>query len=419
MAGRSKVTSLVRVFTIVGLSSPAWAQVDLSLQGAIDQALNNNPRLAVAQGRTEEAIGQRRQASLGPNPRLLVQTEDIRSSSEHLPFSFVNSTEDYVTIGQVFETAGKRGKRTGLAESVVETTRMEGELTRRQIIGNVSASYWLAVRDVRNRDLLQETLRTFEEDVTYSRNRVAEGIMAESDLMRVQLERDRIRVALLAANREVDQAFVNLFRAMGKTDFPTTHLTDSLEGGLPIAIPELTRVLQARPEVQLARQAVVAAEADTRLQKANAKPDPEALLGYKRNVGYDTLYAAVQIDLPVWNRNQGNIGSAAARLHIAQSNLKVTEAGVTADLEAARRAYQDGQQLLDILPETLARARESERLARAAYREGGIDILRLLDAERSRIQVESDYYRALADLRASIVNLNLASGADFMGGTSQ
>ncbi len=410
MTSRSKVASLASAVAIACLSPFAYAQVSLSLQGAVQQALGGNPRLSMAQGRMEEAIDFRTQASLGPNPRLTLQTEDIRPSSNRLPFSFVNSTEDYITIGQVIETAGKRGKRTGFADSAVQTTRMEQDLTRRQIIGTVSAAYWLAAGYVRNRDLLQETLLTFEEDVTYSRNRVNEGVMAESDLMRIQLERDRIRAALLTATREADQGFINLYRAMGKTDFPPTQLADSLEGVPKIALPELTRVLQVRPEMQIAREAVIAAESDIKLQKANAKPDPEAFAGYKRNVGYDTVYAALQIDLPVRNRNQGNIGSAAARLHIAQSSLKAAEASVTADLESARRAYQDQQQLLDMLPETLSRARESERLARAAYREGGIDILRLLDAERSRIQVETDYYRALADLRGSIVNLNLASG---------
>lgn len=408
-----------RTIVFLVLSNGAWAQVNLSLQAAIHQGLDANPRLSVSQGRTEEAIGQKRQASLRPNPRLLLQTEDIRPSSDQLPFSFSNSTEDYMTIGQVIETAGKRGKRTETAASVVQSTRIEQDLTRRQILGSISAAYWLAASYVQARDLLQENLRTYDEDLTYSKNRVSEGVMAESDLIRIELERDRIRAAVMTATREADQGFVNLYRAMGKSEFPPTILTDSLESVSKVALPELARVLQVRPEMQLARQAITEAEANMSLQKANATPDPEALFGYKRNVGYDTAYAALQIDLPIWNRNQGNVGSAAARLRIAQSNLKFTEAGVKADLEAARRAYQDQQQLLDSLPQALARANESERLARAAYREGAIDLLRLLDAERSRIQVQTEYYRALADLRQSIVTLNLAASGGTMSEVTQ
>jgi cobalt-zinc-cadmium efflux system outer membrane protein len=415
-AGRSPQRAVASsLVAVVCFAASAHGQANLSLQQAIDQALNANPRLSVAQARTQEAIGQEQQASLRPNPRLTLQTEDIRPSANSLPFSFVNSTEDYITISQVIETAGKRGKRVDVADSLVKTTHIEQDLTKRQIIGTVSAAYWLVASYVRFRDLLQQTLRTYEEDVTYSRNRVKEGFMAESDLMSIQLERDRIYAGVITATREANQRFVNLYRAMGKTEFPPTNLTDSLENVSKVAIPELTRVLQVRPEMQLARQAVTEAAANIKLQKAIAKPDPQAAVGYKRNVGYDTFYAALQIDLPVRNKNQGNIGSAAARLHMAQSNLKITEASVTADLEAARKAYQDQQQLLDSLPATLARANESERLARAAYREGGIDLLRLLDAERSRIQVQTDYYRALATLHQSIVNLNLASGGGAPG----
>jgi cobalt-zinc-cadmium efflux system outer membrane protein len=141
-----------------------------------------------------------------------------------------------------------------------------------------------------------------------------------------------------------------------------------------------------RPELQIARQTVAEAEANVRLQRANAKPDPEVFVGYKRNGAFDTFYGAVQIDLPVRNRNQGNIASAQARLRIASANLNVVETSVRADVESAVREYRNMRALLNVLPGTLSRATESERLARAAYREGGIDLLRLLDAERSRIK---------------------------------
>jgi cobalt-zinc-cadmium efflux system outer membrane protein len=391
-------------------------QVDLSFQNALDQALGGNPQLAAAEGRMDDARGQQRQAGLKPNPRLTVQSEDIRSSTTGMPFSFVNSTEDYLLLGQVIESGGKRERRVDVASSAVQTAELERELTRRQIAGRVALAYWSAASLAHARDLLQEVLRTYQEDVDYGRNRVNEGIMAEADLMRIQLERDRTETEVLTATRDADQGIVNLYRAMGKQEFPPTHLTDPLEKMGSVALPQLEQVLQTRPELRIARQAVAEAEANIRLQKANARTDPEAFVGYKRNVGYDTLYGAVQIDLPVRNRNQGNIASAQARLRIANANLAIAETQVRADLESAVRAYRSGRALLDILPGTLLRATETERLARAAYREGGIDLLRLLDAERNRIQTQMEYNRALTDLHQSIVGLYLAGGQSPTGG---
>lgn len=397
-------------------SSLPGQQVDLSLEGAITQALANNPQITAAQERVEEARGQQLQAGLKPNPRLTLQSEDIRRSTRDSPFSFVDSTEDYLYVGQVIESGGKRQRRVDVASSVVQTTELEQQLTHRQIAGRVAAAYWTAASLAQTRELLQETLQTYQEDVEYIRNRVTEGVMAEADLIRIQLERDRTKTDVLAADREADLAIVTLYRAMGKRDFPPTRLTDSLEKINPVVVPELAQVLQTRPDLRIARQAVTEAEANIRLQRANSRTDPEAFVGYKRNGAFNTLYGAVQIDLPVRNRNQGNIASASARLHIAGANLNVAETNVKADLEAAVRSYRDQRALLDSLPEVVSRAAEAERLARAAYRESGIDLLRLLDVQRSRIQVQVQYYRALSDLHQSIVNLNLAGGQSFVAG---
>ena len=56
------------------------------------------------------------------------------------------------------------------------------------------------------------------------------------------------------------------------------------------------------------------------------------------------------------------------------------------------------------------RADEVYRIADAAYRETGSDILRLIDAERTRIETEVTYTRALAELQQSAVALETAQG---------
>ncbi len=58
------------------------------------------------------------------------------------------------------------------------------------------------------------------------------------------------------------------------------------------------------------------------------------------------------------------------------------------------------------------KAREVSDIAQAAYLEGGTDLLRLLDAERVRIEAEMTYTRGLAELKQSQVQLRLAMGKD-------
>ncbi len=402
---------LCRLFLPLLLTGISSAQVRLPLEEAVQQALSMNPQLSVAQGRIEQAQGYRMQAGLGPNPRLVLQAEDLRYWEGH-PRGFIATTENYAYVGQTFEVAGKRARRVDVASANVRLTEFDRELLRRQIRARVGIAYWYAAGAARLRDLLQESLHTYEQNVNYSRNRVQQGVMAETDLMRIQLERDRVRLQLMTANKNADQALVELYRAIGKSEFPPTVLTDSLANPSMVNLPEVAHVLEIRPEMKAARESVTVAQSNIRLQHADAKPDPTAYLGYKRNLGLDTIYAAVQIDLPFRNRNQGNIAAAQAQLHSAQASLRMAEASVKADLASAERAYQDERNLLDTLPRTQRIAEETGKLAEAAFREGGTSLLRLLDAERYRIDVETQYSQALVSLQQSIVNLQYASGED-------
>ena len=56
------------------------------------------------------------------------------------------------------------------------------------------------------------------------------------------------------------------------------------------------------------------------------------------------------------------------------------------------------------------RANEVYQIVDAAYRETGSDLLRLLDAERTKIEAALAYARALAELQQSAVALETAQG---------
>jgi outer membrane protein, heavy metal efflux system len=163
--------------------------------------------------------------------------------------------------------------------------------------------------------------------------------------------------------------------------------------------------------MRISRAGIEQAHANLRLQQANAKTDPDAQLGYKRSSGFNTLYAAVQIPLPVRNRNQGQIEAAVAEIRVAESYLAATEALVRSDLESAMKDYESRQKLLtETLQPMRDRANEVYRIADAAYREGGSDILRLLDAERTKIETQLAYARSLTELQQSAVAVATAQG---------
>jgi outer membrane protein TolC len=341
---------------------------------------------------------------------LIVQLENTRLW-ESPRFSYPQDTASYAFVAQTVETGGKRDRRVELAIENIRGSQAEVQLQRQQIVSRVSTAYWAAAGGARVRDLLQEEVVNFDRVVQFHRDRVREGASPEVDLLRIAVERDRLASLARTAAQEAERTRIVLFREMGKLEFPPVVLADALEEVSPVDPLPLEQVLKRRVEMTLGRETVEQARANLRLQQANAKPDPDIHFGYERIAGFDTLYAAAQIPLPIRNRNQGQIEAAAAEIRAAESSVTVTEAAIRSELESAIRDYESRQKLLN---ETLRpmrdRAGEVYQIVDAAYRETGSDMLRLLDAERTKIETEVIYVRALSEFQQAAVALQTAQG---------
>lgn len=400
-----------RVLAIFICALSAGGQEMLTLDAAVRSALESHPLLAEGRQRVESARGQLRQAPLTFNPRLILQAENYRNWGSR-PIQTSRETDDFAYLQQTFETAGKRGKRAELASRGLRAAELELDVLRRNVARDVSLAYWAALGARRMHELLLESVKNFQKIVEYHEIRVREGAMAENDLLRVRLELGRLELAANNAALDAAKARIELFRAMGRTDFPEVRFAEPLQTGTDEAFAwnEL-EALERRPEARLARERVEQARASLVLQQANARPNFDALFGFKRSMGENTLIAGLQWDLPVLNRNQGNIQSAAAGIKAAEANLAATEAIIRAEVQAAVAEYQTRRrQIREFVGRLVEGAGETAKVAQAAYHLGGADLLRLLDAERLRIEIELMNYRAWMEYRQSQEVLAYALG---------
>ena len=393
---------------ICAVSATAHGQQTLSLHDAITAAVNS-PTVQVVDGQVDASRGLLRQASLGPNPRLFLQSEDLRPWAND--FTFAQNTEDYGYVGQTFEVDGKRRKRVAVASANLDRTAAERQLRIQQISGYTAAAYWTAVADERIATLLQQDLAAVDDMVRYHKERVDAGAMRGVDLIRIQIERDRIYLSLQAAQRDAELARIDLSRQIGRPVPHDTALTDDLTPGVEIPRVDLQTALVQRKDILIAQDEVRAAEADIKLQRAVGVPNPDLLAGYKRNSGADTAYASLQMELPFRNRNQGEIARAEAQLRISQARLEQTRNVVRTEIEAADSNYQREVTIVrETLPDLREHAKQNLAILTEAYRIGGVDLLRYIDAERTSIDVEVTALRTLAELQQAALRLQLAYG---------
>jgi cobalt-zinc-cadmium efflux system outer membrane protein len=266
------------------------------------------------------------QAGLIPNP-LLTLTSENTPLGHSPPFKFFKDTDDYAYLTQPIELGGKRRHRVDLAGDDVGRTRLESEISLRQLEARVATAYWASASAASVADLYHREFQALDELVAYNRARVSRGATAESDLIRIQLESNKLLMQADLASREARAGIISLYREIGQTDFPTSVVFTDASGDLgEVHPPSIETLLAQHPQMQLAREVVERADANLALQHANAVVDPNLILGYKRwsgidpqNAGLDTLYFGVQVPLPVFSRNQGRIAAAEADLRGAMA----------------------------------------------------------------------------------------------------
>jgi cobalt-zinc-cadmium efflux system outer membrane protein len=248
----------------------------------------------------------------------------------------------------------------------------------------------------------ESQVKTLDGIVEYNRARVQKGASPGAELIRIQLEADTVRAQASIANQEARRALIALCREMGATNFPESIVfSERFDRVAEVRTPDIETILRNRAEMRIALEALKQATAKLNLQRANAIPDPDLLLGYKRfsgggqYTGLNTLYFGIQVPLPLFDRNQGNIAAAEAEVRAARGALSQEEITVRAEVASGLGDYQSQRQsLIELMPRMNARATETYQIVGGAYRLGGADLLRFLDAERVTLETQVLYDQA-------------------------
>jgi cobalt-zinc-cadmium efflux system outer membrane protein len=395
------------------VSAPCHAQSRLSLQGAVDKALESRASLKAEAERISIAQGAEKQAELIANPAFQFENQNLRPGQ-----TYTRDVDTYAYLTQPLDVLGKRKQRIAVAEEGVSRTQAGYELAKRQIIRSVKLSYWEARGAQEKRDLLKATVENFQKIIDYQSAQLSVGAISEQDLLRVQLEGERLKIAANLAEIEASRARVQLLKEMGQIDFSAVLLTEPLDAsGTAIEPMDIKQVLTQRIEMKVANMAIEEAQGKSRLQDVSARPDLTILYGYKRTQlvdatsGVNTATAGLQITLPITDRNQGNRAAASAEVRRQEQLLTATEADVRADYFGALQEYQlRRSEVVETLQPLRQDANTISEIAQAAYARGGTDLLRLLDAERAQIDAELAYVQGMTEYQQSISNLQAAEG---------
>jgi len=193
----------------------------------------------------------------------------------------------------------------------------------------------------------------------------------------------------------------------------------SRSSALPLG--EVSALLRRRPDVRAAERRLAAETARTGSATADLFPRV-------RVTGFIGLLSGNVSDLfrkggqawavsPTVSWPAFDLGGARARLRAQQAKgqeslaaYQLTALKAIEELNDAVAAYGQRQEETARLAEQVEAARKAAALARVRYREGGIDFLRVLDADRSRLEAEDALTRAQTAANTDVVAIYKSLG---------
>lgn len=360
------------------------AREAISLAGVIALADCYHPKLTASYQSVQAARGRAVQAGLYPNPILSTSSPQLAGKDSQYN---VFASQDIVTAKKLKLDVAAISREIQQAEFGWQQTRF-GIVTdiRQQFYTTLAAQNRVAAWQ----SLVQ--IATRSKDVAEKLLMAGEG--TRSDTLLFGIEVDRAEVGLANSTTVYDVGRRQLAILCGLPDLEITRLEGDFETPLPEYDLQSLRfeVGQMNAAANIARTEVD--RQGVKLQRAIVEPVPNinVMGGYQRQVTgpYENQgLFQVAVEVPLWDKNQGNIFATQAHLAGARADVQRVELELANQAAQALATYRAASQLVTKYEEQiLPKARETLRISQQLYAQGQIDFLRLLQAQKTLLEAE-------------------------------
>ena len=303
----------------------------LTMMEAETLFMKNNLLLLAAKFQIEAKRALIIQARLYANPNIFMEQNTFNDKTDRI-VDFTRNGQTVVQIQQLFLLGGKIDKRIRVAEinTKISEERFSDILRalKLELRSNFLSIYFL--RDaLKFYDKSTESLR---KTVDYSERAYLNRTLLLSEVLRIKallffLEQERTEILVQIKEKESSlRVLLNEDSIYGKNIIPVIDekKLDSINPEIYKSNEVLELAIEYRPDLKAAIQSVKYEEANLALQKANAIPDLSFGPVYTRAGTYIPNYFGftAQLNVPIFDRNQGNIEAAEKAILERRSGLQ-------------------------------------------------------------------------------------------------
>jgi multidrug efflux system outer membrane protein len=407
---------------------------DSKLDSLIGRALASNLDVRIAVARVREARAVFRDTELNQLPRVTTEASYSRSKQQVPGFSTGRVDLEQADIGfdatWEIDLFGRVRHEVESAKADAEAARADLRNAQVTVAAEVARNY-LELRGAQTRRAVAEENARTERDtlrLTEVRYQIGPGDPVDVESARARL--NATEAAIPALRTAEAQAAHRLAVLVGQRPGAlnaelAAPPAAAAQTAAPTAVPigDASSFLRRRPDVQAAERRLAAETARTGVATADLFPRV-SITGFVGFLSGD-LSSLFKSGSQAWSVSPTltwpglDFGGAHARLRAQQARgdeslalYDQTVLRAVEDLQNALVAYRERQVQVVSLTQQVAASRRAADLAHIRYKEGRIDFLRVLDAERTRLSAEDDLAQAQTAANVDVVSIYKALGGD-------
>lgn len=408
---------------------PKWWERfrDPVLNRLVESSLTGSPDIRSAVSKVRESRARRGAtvANLFPTVDAGLSARGERTDNRS---SGVSSSENYgasVDMAWEIDLFGKQRQNVRAASADLAEATENLHAAKVSLAAEVADAYITLRQAEIQMEVVERTLKTRTETTEIARWKEQAGEQAALDTQQAIATLEQARAQLPSLRRTISETHNRLSLLAGMTPGALDSLLarsgkiPAPPGRLAVGIPAET--LRQRPDVRAAERRVDAAVARTKAAEAERYPN----LSLSGSIGVDALKAgrlftpenvaasiAGSLATPIFDagRIRQNITIQSELEQQALLNWETTVLTALSEVENALVGIQRTAERLAILDKAVAAARQAETLSSQQYQAGLVDILSVLEAQRTLLSLEEQQASTLADQASAHIQLYKALG---------
>lgn len=454
-----KKISYIALLIFLIATLPAMSQVKLSLQQAREMALINNENLKMADKLMEKAEAQKAVAKTMRLPNfsatgtgiyldkdfemeLTLPTQKPNPMTGQLePNIMVDPSNGYPVIGpdgnpvfnmyawlplnislsgaylaginveQPIYTGGKINAGNKMADIGMDMAGENLELEQMNTIAESDNAYWTYISVSQKVKLAQQAMEMLSELMGIASDAHEVGMSNRNDLLKVQVEFNKVKLDLQKAKNGLELSRMNLCRVIGlpfNTDIAAVDTIFAIDEPIELALEYET--ISQRPEYKLLQKNIDMQEQNIRMTKADFLPTAGFQAGYTHIGGIEfgntelsnsslNVMGSIKIPLFHWGEGAKKIKTAKIEKSIKELELEKNTHLLQLEAEQARLNLQLAWERIQMNEAALKQSEENLRVTRDNYEVGMETITEFLMAQTSWQEVYSEFIDSKTDFR--------------------